>query len=302
MLDYLNFPMEVMLAESMNKPIEHYLGWRIQEKTDGIRALIVKKDGKVAVFGRNQTKAGRADFTKSLPEIADFFADVDNFIIDCELMSKDFLTLQTKVRTKKTIIHDPYFYIKAFDIIEYNGINALEMEVTHDDRYQLLSDFISQFGEQKFLKLIVQSSEPLTEAYLNQCLDKIVAKGGEGLILRDPNGLYYPGKRRSAWTKVLPHRVMDVLFIGKVKGEGKYFNTLGALEAFSVVDSIIKEDIKFHVGTGFSDQLRSEIWEKIHQIPQFFPIPGKIKYKDLYPTGKPRMPVFLSFNVDKEIE
>jgi hypothetical protein len=32
---------------------------------------------------------------------------------------------------------------------------------------------------------------------------------------------------------------------------------------------------------------------------RLLPLPGKIKYKNLYPSGKPRMPVFKSFNADK---
>lgn len=297
----LDNPIEVMLAEKMDKPIDFYLGWRIQEKSDGIRALIVKENGVLSVFGRNQTKKGRAVLTPSVPEIADFFADVDNFVLDCELMSKDFLKLQTKVRTIKTVIHDPFFYIKAFDIVQWNGINVIELQVTHDDRYQLLQDFISEFGEQKFLRSIVQAPNPLTEEYLEQCLQKIVDRGGEGLIIKNPDGLYVPGKRRRDWTKVLPYREMDVIFTGAVQGEGKYEHTLGALEAFGCdEDGNIMETIKFNVGTGWDDATRNQIWDQAHE-PGFFPIPGKIKMKEKYPTGIPRMPVFLSFNVDKEV-
>lgn len=298
-------PIEVMLADKMTKEVEHYLGWRIQEKTDGIRALIVKEAGVITVWGRNQTKAGRANFTKSVPEIADYFADVaEDFIIDCELMSKDFLTLQTKVRTTKSVIHDPGFYVKVFDILKWDNWDSIRDELSHDDRYNLMQDFISacfKENQPKFLRSIVQAPKPLTPEYLDQCLQKIVDRGGEGLIIKNPAGLYRPGKRSKDWTKVLPYREMDVLFTGAIEGEGKYKGTLGALEAFGLDElGNIQEAIKFNVGTGWDDALRNAIWEKA-AIDGFFPIPGKIKMKELYPTGIPRMPVYLSFNVDKEI-
>jgi ATP-dependent DNA ligase len=255
------------------------------------------------------TKKGRANFTQSLPEVVEFFSNPEyndgvgtgNFILDCELMSKDFLTLQTKVRTTKTVITDPLFYIKAFDILMWDDFDYIKEQATHDDRYYQLNDFVGGFGEQKFLRMIVQAPQPLTEEYLQQCLDKVVSRGGEGLVIKNPEGVYMPGKRsHKGWVKVLPEREMDVIFTAAIGGEGKYVNTLGALEAFGCAENgDILETIKFNVGTGWDDALRNDIWQK-SQEPGFFPINGKIKMKDVYPTGIPRMPVFKSFNVDKE--
>jgi ATP-dependent DNA ligase len=290
-----------MLAKAMDKPVDFYFGWHIQEKTDGIRALIIKEGSTVKVFGRNQTKKGRADFTDSLPEIVDFFKEAEDFILDCELMSKDFLTLQTKVRTTKTVVYDPFLYVKAFDILVGPNFNVFEFPYSHSERHQLLEEFVASFGEQTFLRKIIQAPKPLdSEDYLNQCLGKVVDKGGEGLILKNPQGLYQPGKRSPHWVKVLPDREMDVMFTGVVKGEGKYGNTLGALVALPYDDYLNAENKRqFNVGTGFDDALRNQIWKNADE-ENFFPIPGKIKMKDIYPTGIPRMPVFKSFNVDKE--
>lgn len=43
---------------------------------------------------------------------------------------------------------------------------------------------------------------------------EIVAAGGEGIILKDINSQYYPGKRGAAWIKVKKHRTYDVIISG----------------------------------------------------------------------------------------
>lgn len=308
-------PPEVMLAKGeMTKPVEFYADWLIQEKTDGIRALIIKQGDVCRIFGRNQTQQGRAEFTQSLPEVVAFFSPIeDNFIIDCELMSKDFLTLQSKVRTTRTVITDPNFYLKMFDILTWNDWDYVREQVVHIDRYQMMTEFrtsiLEQLGETaqtspaaKFLRLIVQAPQPVTdEAYLNQCLQKVVDRGGEGLIIKNPQGIYQPGKRSPAWIKVLPYRDLDVMFYDLMRGEGKYAHTLGALCAVPLLNYAKTGTLEkqFTVGTGWTDELRERIWQAGHQRG-FFPLAGKIKFKNLYPSGIPRMPVFLSFNADKE--
>lgn len=302
----LNNPPEVMLAHKMDKPITYYTGWRIQEKVDGIRALIIKEGNEIVVFGRNQTLDGRAHFTDSLPEVVEFFKNhQEDFMLDCELMSKDFLTLQTKVRTKKSVVHDPHFYIKAFDILKWGQKDLISQP--HDVRYDLLLNFVASSydnrdrDQNRFLRAITQAPKPLTPEYLEVCLSKVLDKGGEGLVIKDPNGLYLPGKRYRGWVKVLPEPDMDVIFTGAIRGEGKYGHTLGALQAFGLnPDGSINPDIDFNVGTGWTEKVRDQIWDQSN-VEGFFPIPGKVKYKNLYPSGCPRMPVFHSFNADKEV-
>jgi bifunctional non-homologous end joining protein LigD len=308
-------PPEVMLAKGeMTKPVEFYADWLIQEKTDGIRALVIKQGNECRIFGRNQTRQGRAEFTKSLPEVVAFFNQIpDSFIIDCELMSKDFLALQSKVRTTKTVITDPHFYLKMFDILTWNDWNYVAERVVHTDRYEMMVEFrtsvLNEIGQNgpmdeaaRFFRLIVQAPQPLTdEAYLNQCLQKVVDRGGEGLIIKNPKGIYQPGKRSPDWIKVLPYRELDVMFYDLIRGEGKYAHTLGALCAVPLADYARTGTLErqFTVGTGWNDELRNRIWKAGHQ-KGFFPVPGKITFKELYPSGIPRMPVFLSFNADKE--
>lgn len=308
-------PVEVMLASNeMKQPIEFYKDWVIQEKTDGIRALIVKEGSDIQIWGRNQTKQGRANFTQSLPEVVEYFKSYPyDFILDCELMSSDFLTLQTKVRTIKKYIADPNFYIKAFDILkwmtpEYPWMGEDLTPVIQLKRYKLLASFIKTLHDlqpenKKFLRLIVQAPQPITsQDYLNQCLQKVVDKGGEGLIIKNPNAVYQPGKRSKDWIKVLPEFDMDVMFIDAIVGDGKYKHTLGALKAVSLEEyekghSVASE---FNVGTGFDDKFRHMLWVKQWTGDErLLPLPGKIKYKNLYPSGLPRQPVFKSFNADK---
>ena len=62
---------------------------------------------------------------------------------------------------------------------------------------------------------------------LNEWLDKITAKGGEGLILRDPNGLY-EHKRSNNLLKYKKTQTMDLRIIDWNEGRGKYAGLIGS--------------------------------------------------------------------------
>ena len=78
----------------------------------------------------------------------------------------------------------------------------------------------------------------LAEVYLNSnleynwqlddWLDKIVDKGGEGLILRDPDGYYQCGKRSNGLLKYKKTQTMDLRITDWNEGNGKYEGAIGS--------------------------------------------------------------------------
>jgi DNA ligase-1 len=81
-------------------------------------------------------------------------------------------------------------------------------------------------------------------------LDRIIAAGGEGLMLHRDTSLYH-AKRSNDLLKLKPYKDAEAQVIGHVPGNGKYQGMLGALE---VKDS---SGQTFRIGTGFSDEQRA---------------------------------------------
>lgn len=88
--------------------------------------------------------------------------------------------------------------------------------------------------------------------------EEVEAKGGEGVIIRDPDSCdYYPGKRKDnliKWKKTLTFD-LRVVGVSNGKGKGKYRNICGRLIC---QDSAGKE---IHVGSGLTDEQRKTWWE-----------------------------------------
>ena len=109
-------------------------------------------------------------------------------------------------------------------------------------------------------------------------LDRVTAKGGEGVMLRDPESLY-EGRRSDSLLKVKKFDDAEATVIGHEKGTGRCSAMLGALRVRG------DDGTEFKIGSGFNDDQRKK--------------PPKIgsrvtyKYMGKSNAGKPRFPIFL---------
>lgn len=125
---------------------------------------------------------------------------------------------------------------------------------------------------------------------MKQICGKALYAGYEGLVLKDPNGVY-ERKRSKAWLKVKQVLDEDCPIIGFFEGEGKYENMLGGV----IVRR--KNGYESKVGGGFSDTLRSYIWN--HQR-EFLGKHIEIHYQEDTPDGDFRQARFKKFRPDKD--
>jgi DNA ligase-1 len=148
-------------------------------------------------------------------------------------------------------------------------------------------------------------ADPETVLNLHQ---SAVQAGFEGLVLRNPTGLYKTGRstlREQGMVKVKMFEdseaevlgVVELLHnmnapkvseIGSMKRSSHQANKVssGMMGALSVRD--LKTGVEFEIGTGFTEHMRRDMWE----CP---PVGKLVKYK-YFPAGskdKPRFPVFL---------
>ena len=86
-------------------------------------------------------------------------------------------------------------------------------------------------------------------AELMERLERVVAGGGEGLMLHKGSSLYAAG-RSDDLLKLKTHEDAEAVVIGHLPGKGRLTGMLGAL----LVET--PEGIRFRLGTGFSDEER----------------------------------------------
>jgi DNA ligase-1 len=228
-------------------------GWVMSEKLDGIRAYW---DGKHLISRCGKIIHAPKWFTKGYPP----------FAIDGELWSKrgDFENISSIVRDRvpsekwREITHNIFEVPNAA-----GGLFA---------RLEKVKPYVG-----KYIRIIPQRSVK-NKKELERFLKSVEKKGGEGVVVRDPNAAYI-NKRTSKALKVKSFFDAECKVVTLHKGKGKYKDVLGSLQCE------LPNGIKFHIGSGFSDKERKNP-PKVGDTITF-------KYKSFTKYDKPRFPVFL---------
>lgn len=124
---------------------------------------------------------------------------------------------------------------------------------------------------------VIEQQPASSHVALLQRLDKVMAAGGEGLMLHHGDSLYQAG-RSDAVLKVKTYQDAEAVVVGHTEGNGKYRGMLGAL--------VVQDEAgrRFKLGSGFSDAQR--------QRPP--PIGATVTYK-YYGLTANELPRFASF-------
>jgi DNA ligase-1 len=230
----------------------------VSEKYDGVRAIW---DGRTL-----RTRAGKvinapAWFTKNLP----------NTPMDGELWLArgQFDKLSGAVRKDVPIYAE-------WQNITYQIFELPNGEGTFEARAKRIVEIVKQ-ANIPHLKAVAQFRVK-NEAELKTRLKKVVANGGEGLMLHRADALYVTG-RSDALLKLKPLFDAEATVVAYTPGKGKHKGKLGAL----IVET--HEGIRFKLGTGFSDAQR-ETPPKIGSLVTY-------TYRDKTPKGKPKFASFL---------
>ena len=261
----INPPQLVLLrAYDGSREIE---GWLLSEKLDGIRAYW---DGR-ALWSRSGNRLNApAWFTDDFPP----------FEVDGELWIKRNAFSQTVSIVQKKEAGNDWKKL-TFQIFEVpNQAGGLL------DRLNELALYLERFPA-TYIRIIEQIKVH-NRSDVNARLKRIVAVGGEGLVLRNPETLYYSGRSGNA-LKVKQKQDAECIVMGYTEGKGKYIGMVGALKCELVgfragasnggVGTLIK------LGSGLSDALR--------KIPPVIGTKITFQYMGLTSTGLPRFPVYL---------
>jgi DNA ligase 1 len=128
--------------------------------------------------------------------------------------------------------------------------------------------------------VLVKSIEA-TKEELPALLQRVLAKGYEGLIIRDPQGMYEAGRRSYKMLKLKDHFDAEFDILGVVEGTGKLTGHAGSLICITAAGEQFQCKL-----IGSEKRLRdifndSSLWEG-HQ--------ATVRYQNLTETGVPRFP------------
>lgn len=237
------------------------LDWLVYEKIDGIRA--VYKEG--IIYSRNKLPFSVPD------QFLDLCKTKGNLVLDGELVHPDgFQTTVSIVKDKTN--KNTWDYWKD---IQYKVFDCVTKE-DFEDRQKTLKTNIK---ENTNVSILMSLGRVKDDSTIPKLLSKIEKRGGEGLILRNPYGLYKPGR---SWDllKVKSFVDCEATVIQILSGEGKHANRMGKLVCK------LASGVEFECGTGFTDEQR-ENPPKVGTVIT-------IKYFDLTDEEKPRFPSFIS--------
>jgi DNA ligase-1 len=199
----------------------------IEDKYDGIRAqLHVEADGTVRLFSRDLN-----DVTRSFPEIVGAVADLDGIgplVLDGELVPwrqgavLDFASLQTRlgrVRPSAELLADVPVVLVAFDLLHHGGDDLIETPL-RQRRERLEALALPDRSGERLLLAHLASARSAVE--VERHFDDARERRNEGLMIKDPDSTYQPGRRGLGWLKLKKAlATLDCVVVGVEWGHGK---------------------------------------------------------------------------------
>jgi bifunctional non-homologous end joining protein LigD len=292
--------------------------WIYELKFDGIRLIAVKNDDKISLLSRNQN-----ELAARFPEIVEAVENLPahECVIDGEVVAVDengrssFQLLQAReMEGRKSPV---YFY--AFDLLQLEGkiLIGLPLEM----RKNVLEKLCADAGDPIRYSGAI-GSDP------KRLLDEVKRRGLEGIIGKQRNSEYEPGRRSGAWIKLKCVNEQEFVV-------GGFTPPQGARKHFGAVMVGYYENKKLvfagKVGTGFTAKSLSMLHKKLQKEARadcpFVDLPSKqngewvqgitpsmmkkmhwvnpkfvveIKFAEWTRDKKLRAPVFLGLREDKD--
>ncbi|XVJ46415.1 ATP-dependent DNA ligase [Pseudomonas sp. UBT] len=224
-------PYPFFLAHGLAQPVEQFdalLGppadWQVEWKWDGIRAQLVKREGRLWVWSR-----GEELVTERFPELHSLVSGLpDGTVIDGEIVVwKDavqpFALLQQRIGRKtlsKKILEEAPVAVLAYDLLEYQGEDWRSH--TQAERRAQLEHVIAQCNQPVLLPSPLLTGNSWAD--LAQQRESSRRLGVEGMMLKARDGLYGVGRTKDmgVWWKwkVDPFSV-DAVLIYAQRGHGR---------------------------------------------------------------------------------
>jgi DNA ligase-1 len=280
-------PIGFMLASPATdsaEAFEYFEHAQVEDKYDGIRAQAHIGKGRVRLFSRTLD-----DVSESFPEVVATLARVPGeVILDGEILAWQhddggghalpFSSLQQRLGRKQVseqmITAVPVAYV-AFDVIYSAG--EVTLDRTLAERNAIVDQIFPSSGriapaaiQKQQAKLLFEEEQPISgwilraptrradsAEQLESYFDEAMARGNEGLMIKDLQSPYTPGKRGRWWLKLKRElATLDVVVTAVEYGHGK---RIGVLSDYTF--AVRKGEELVNIGKAYSGLTDVEIAE-----------------------------------------
>ena len=114
--------------------------------------------------------------------------------------------------------------------------------------------------------LVLDNVVLLDNVHAERVFQAYTAQGGEGIVVKDPNGIYQMGKRSKQQLKLVREHTEDVRIISVEYGKGKRSQQLARFEC----QSLDNPDVRFwaDLGAGYDDAFRNDLTAAYAAVPE----------------------------------
>ncbi len=295
-------PMLATLAREPFDSADHIFEW----KWDGVRALARVSGGSVSLTGRSGT-----DLTPLFPEIR--LRTEYDLLLDGELVClgpnglPDFQRIQHRINrlSPRGVAQQYPAVLMVFDILEVGGkslIVGAKQPWPLMDRKLLLETkrILSDAEHVKVTRYVEQGTALFRE---------VMRLGGEGIMAKTRDGLYYPGRRHSAWQKVKVSHVDTFVIGGYTLGTGWREDMMGGVILGTPENGKLRWVAT--AGSGFTEAALGSLLARLRTLETaecpFLPgtkvakqvawvkpvLKARVKYAEKTNDGHLRWPIFL---------
>ncbi|PTQ92696.1 DNA ligase-1 [Mucilaginibacter yixingensis] len=226
---FLAYPVqETSEKQKSTAELQNALGdatdWQAEWKWDGIRAQLIKRNGKIFIWSRGEDLA-----TDKFPELHPFLNELpDGTVMDGEILSfregqpLPFNILQTRIGRKnlsKKILEESPVALIAYDCLEFNGEDVRNKP--QSERRVLLEQLQGATSHPEIFRI-----SPLINFKgwedLEQIRTQSRAMVAEGIMLKRKSAHYQVGRRRGDWWKwKIDPLSVDAVMVYAQKGHGR---------------------------------------------------------------------------------
>jgi DNA ligase-1 len=245
--------------------------WILETKYDGIRLQIHirKKPWKVTLYSRRLN-----DDTGSMPDIVEAVKKSwrgGDAIIEGEAVAFDpsmkkrlpFQAVLQRFGRKHSVakmVDEIPLVLYLFDVLYDNGKSLFD--VTQKDRRARLEKLFTPTTKVRITESKVTNKREVMDKFFQLA----VKAGQEGIMVKDPNAIYVPGRRTDNWMKLKPaFETLDVVIVGGIWGSGRRKGLLSSLVIAirGANDGLLTVG---KVGTGFSEETLRDLTQRLKPL------------------------------------
>jgi len=282
----------IIIKDKISYPV------RVEPKLDGLRCVAVKHNGEVTLFTRSGSIIETLSRIKQTLEAAPW----DDFVLDGEVMGKDWNESASVVMSRKHNKDDSNMIFHVFDAVPFVDWRDQESSIPLSDRVELVDELLAAIKQSEGTCLVgvrgvvVNNEQELLENY-SRCNDE----GYEGAMVKDLDSPYI-FKRTDHVRKLKPIATYEGVVVGN------YLGTRGSRreDLWGGFVVLLPNGVVTRVGGGFNDKLKAEInmdpksW--VGRIVEVEGQPDPATADGLTKDGKVRFPVFVRCRDERDVD